>query len=97
MDNEVTDLVECHSGSRYGERPIALRWEGQRLEILAVEAQWRSPEGPCFRVRTGGDQVFELLYSEGDDAWHIKLLSGTSASRGSKLHDSGHLSRISKN
>ncbi|MCJ7622520.1 MAG: hypothetical protein MUO76_03380 [Anaerolineaceae bacterium] len=97
MDEKVTGQVECHSGSRYGERPIALRWQGQRLEILAIEVQWRSPEGPCFRVRTGQDLVFELVYSESDDAWHIKLHTGTSVSRVLNLHDTSHLSLISKN
>ena len=29
----MTELVECHSGFSYAEKPVALTWEGQRLEV----------------------------------------------------------------
>ncbi len=65
------DLVECHSGSAYAERPVALTWQGERLEIEAVEARWRIPGGLRFRVRTADGQVFELFYGELYDEWRI--------------------------
>jgi hypothetical protein len=63
--------VECHSGYTYAERPIALRWEGRRLVITAIEARWRVPGGHGFRVRTEDDQVFELFYGELYDEWRV--------------------------
>jgi len=48
-----------------------LWWEGQRLEVEAVEAAWRTLEGKRFRVRTKGGQVFVLVYVEVYDAWSI--------------------------
>jgi hypothetical protein len=69
--DEVKDLVECHSGFEYAERPIALRWEGQRVEIEAVEAEWRIPGGHCFRVLTRDQRRFELFYGELYDEWRI--------------------------
>ena len=45
----MIDPVECHSGFEYAERPIALTWEGQRLEIAAIESTWRIPGGKCQR------------------------------------------------
>ena len=45
------ELVECHSGYAYAERPVALVWEGERLEIEAVEAEWRIPGGKRFRAK----------------------------------------------
>lgn len=71
MDHEPRDLVECHSGFEYAERPVAVHWEGQRLEIDAIQAQWRIPGGKCFRVHTQGGQVFELFYGELYDEWRI--------------------------
>jgi hypothetical protein len=71
MGDEVTNLVECHSGYEYAERPIAVRWEGQRLTVEQVEAEWRIPGGRCFRVRTSSDQRFELFYGELYDEWRI--------------------------
>lgn len=67
----MSDLVECHSGSEYAERPTALWWNGQRLEVAEVEARWRIPGGVKFRVRTTDGQVFELLYVELYDEWRI--------------------------
>ena len=67
------DLVECHSGYTYAERPTALRWEGKRLTIEAVEQAWRVPGGRRFRVRTEDGRVFELFYGELYDEWRIHL------------------------
>ncbi len=63
--------VECHSGFEYAERPTALRWEGQRLEIEAILAQWRISGGKRFRVRVADGRVFELFYGELYDEWRI--------------------------
>lgn len=60
----MSDLVECHSGYTYAEKPVALTWEGQRLEIDAILAQWRTPEEKHFRVRTSDGGEFELVYRE---------------------------------
>ena len=67
----MSDIVECHSSSEYAEKPTALTWEGERLEIVSIPAQWRIPGGKCFRVETSDGRIFELSYSELDDEWHI--------------------------
>lgn len=74
MGDELNDLVECHSGYEYAERPIALHWQGQRLEIAEIEAQWRIPGGRRFRVRTSDERIFELFYGELYDEWRINEL-----------------------
>jgi hypothetical protein len=74
MGDELKDLVECHSGYEYAERPVALHWQGQRLEIESVEAEWRIPGGRCFRVRCADDRKFELFYGELYDEWRINEL-----------------------
>ena len=63
--------VECYSGYRYGERPLAFHWHGERLEIEQIETQERHREGWFFRVVTCGGQIFELLFDEGLDNWVI--------------------------
>jgi hypothetical protein len=67
----VVDLVECHSGSEYAERPIAVRWGGERLEVVEIMARWRIPDGKVFLVRTDDGQAFELAYSELADTWSV--------------------------
>lgn len=66
-----SEQVECHSGTTYGERPIALYWEGERLLIVEIEARWRLPDGRKFRVRVEDDRTFELYYIEQVDEWRI--------------------------
>jgi len=67
------ERVECHSGSTYGERPIALHWEGERLPIVEIEARWRLPDGRKFRVRVEDERTFELYYVEQVDEWRISV------------------------
>ncbi len=64
--------VECHSGFAYAERPVAITWQGRRVEIRQVLDRWRSPQGRNFRVETEDGQEFELLYNEAADEWQIK-------------------------
>jgi len=71
MDEEISFQVECHSGFEYAERPIALKIDGQRHQILAVEDSWRIPGGKCFRVRLEDGRIFELFYGELYDEWRV--------------------------
>ena len=70
----MPDLVECHSGYEYAERPTAVWWEDQRLEVAEVEATWRISGGKKFRVRVLDGRVFELLYVELYDEWRVHAL-----------------------
>ena len=67
----MPDLVECHSGYEYAERPTAVWWEGERLEVAEVEATRRISGGKKFRVRTVDGRVLELLYVELYDEWRV--------------------------
>ena len=71
-DIGVPDLVECHSGYEYAERPIALFWESQRLEVAEVLQRWRTPGNICFRVITTDEKSFDLSYDEHADVWYIE-------------------------
>jgi hypothetical protein len=68
------DVVECRSDTEYAERPLALTWQGQRLEIAEILARWRGPNDKGFRVKTADGRAFELTYREVLDEWHIQPL-----------------------
>ena len=72
--DEIIKDVECHSGFEYAERPTALCWEGSRVEVEAIEAEWRIPGGKCFRVRAPDGRRFELFYGEMYDEWRINQI-----------------------
>ena len=67
----MAEFVECHSDYTYAERPVALTWDGQRLEIVKILAQRRTPDEKRFRVRTSDGQEFELSYHETVNEWQI--------------------------
>jgi len=71
LGEDVNDQVRCYSGDEYAQRPTALYWEKQWLEVSLIEAQWRTPDGKAFRVHTRDNQRFELLWFESDDEWKI--------------------------
>jgi hypothetical protein len=71
LGEDVRDLVKCYSGDEYAQRPTALFWKNQWLEISSIEAQWRTPDGKTFRIHTRDNQRFELLWFESDDEWKI--------------------------
>ena len=66
------NLVECHSGSTYAEKPMAFAWQGQRILIAKIQAEGRTPQIRWFRVITMDRQVFTLSYSEETDGWQIQ-------------------------
>jgi len=66
------DLVECHSGFAYPDKPRAFIWEEQRLLVADILAEGRTPHMRWFRVITEDRQVFELSYSEDTDDWQIQ-------------------------
>jgi len=66
-----SEIVECHSGYEYGERPIAVNWKGERLEVSEILDRWRTPDGKHFRVETTDKQILEINYIELYDEWRI--------------------------
>jgi len=66
------EAVECHSGFTYADRPVALTWEDQRLEIIQILAEWNAPEKKHFRVRTCDGRLFELAYGQATGEWQIQ-------------------------
>jgi hypothetical protein len=66
------DAVECRSDSEYAERPLALTWGAQRLEIAEILARWHGPGERGFRVKTVDGQAFELTYRELPDEWLVQ-------------------------
>ncbi|HSV85362.1 MAG TPA: hypothetical protein VLH85_02235 [Levilinea sp.] len=71
MDHPLNDLVECHSGHEYADRPVALYYDGERFEITEIIDRWRIPDGRCFRVLTSSKCAFELFYDELFDEWRV--------------------------
>jgi hypothetical protein len=68
-----SDVVECYSGQTFAERPLALYWEDERLEITEILSRWRTPENIRFIVRIEDGRIFHLAYNETEDLWSVDL------------------------
>ncbi len=73
-------LVECYSGYKANERPVAFMFEGSRREISETLDRWYeggmksdSPVIDYFKVRTSEDTVFILRYDMQSDEWAIRI------------------------
>jgi hypothetical protein len=64
-------LVECHSDQTCADRPVALYWQSQRLEVVVILSSWHTPQVKHFLVRTTQNQVFALFYSEYNNTWDV--------------------------
>lgn len=61
--------VECHSGYAYIDRPVALYWEEQRLEIDKIIQRWRTLSGWMFLVQTRDERAFEITFDLSLESW----------------------------
>jgi hypothetical protein len=52
---------------------VAIHWQGQRLVVVSILAQWQQPDGKFFQVCTEDEKIFELTYLEHQDVWQIQL------------------------
>jgi hypothetical protein len=68
----MTELVECHAGYTYAERPTAVLWGDKRLSVIELIERRNIPDGRYFLVRTEDDLAFILIYNEFDDAWQVR-------------------------
>ena len=71
--------VECYSGYKANERPLAFACQGQRREISEILDRWYegglSADKPVvnyFKVKTGAGQIFILRYTAESDAWSVR-------------------------
>lgn len=64
--------VEAYAGASYPERPTAVWWQDQRLEVEQVVRSWRTPDGLHFLVEIEEIGRAELIYHYEDGGWKIE-------------------------
>jgi len=70
--------VECYSGYKVNERPVAFTCRGRHRRITEIIDQWYEggvePDRPAsdyFKVRTEEGDIFLLRYNSLFDAWSL--------------------------
>jgi hypothetical protein len=71
--------VECYSGYKANERPVAFSCQDRRWEIADIIDRWYeggvSADRPVvnyFKVRTGEGLIFILRYAGQSDSWSVR-------------------------
>ncbi len=71
--------VECRSGYKANECPVAFVFEGDRLEVSETVDRWYEggidPEKPVmdyFKIKTDDGRTFILMYAAHLDQWFIR-------------------------
>lgn len=88
--------VESYSGHTFAERPIAFLWDGRRHLIEKIIKQWRSPEGPGFRVVTADGLQCDLTYHDAQDEWSLRAPTHTWKQAGAFTARAGEDTRASQ-
>ena len=72
--------VECYSGYKINERPIAFTYQGQYWEIQGIVDRWHEgdidatrPEINYFKVKTTDGGIFIIRYLSLFDSWSIRI------------------------
>jgi len=71
MTEQEAGQVDCYSGHTYAQEPRAVIWQGRRYPVTRIEARWRTPDGPAFRVAVETGDRFNLCYVELESRWVI--------------------------
>jgi hypothetical protein len=72
--------VECYSGYKSNERPIAFTFQNRRWEISEIVDRWYEggvkPDDPVinyFKIKTNDGTIFILRYLANSDNWLIRI------------------------
>ena len=84
MNNSIQSIqVECYSGHKANERPVAFIFQDRRREISEIVDRWYEggvesdqPVADYFKVKTRDGSVFILQYAAESDIWTIRVPKG---------------------
>ena len=78
--------VECYSGYKPNERPVAFTVQERRWKVAEIVDRWYEggseggpPEGNYFKVRTTEGNIFLLRYLSLFDSWSIQIYKDPAA------------------
>jgi len=76
VSDALAVAVDCYAGHRGDETPHRFTRGDQRVEILAVVVQWRTPDHRDFRVRTA-DESCTLRQDVTSGGWELTEVEGS--------------------
>ncbi len=61
--------VGCYAGHRYPERPEWVELDGERVDVVEIEKEWREEDRLGFVVKLRDRRRLLLYYDPNDVAW----------------------------
>ncbi len=61
--------VGCYAGHRYPERPEWVELDGERVDVVEIEKEWREQDRLGFAVKLRDRRRMLLYYEPNDDTW----------------------------
>ena len=80
VSDALAVAVDCYAGHRGDETPRRVTRGDQRVEILAVVEQWRTPVHRYFKVTTAAEETCTLRQDVRSGGWELTEV-GQSAPR----------------
>ncbi len=74
VSDALAVAVDCYAGSRGDETPRRFTRGDQFVEILAVVAQWRTPDHRYFKVATATEETYTLRQDVTSGGWELTEL-----------------------
>lgn len=69
MSGEVK--VDCYSGYKVNQRPLAFSLGRKRLNVKEIIDQWYGPDHLYFKILAEDENIYILRYSEINDHWEL--------------------------
>ena len=63
--------VECFSGYKLNERPLAFSLMDRRFEVKDIIDRWYGEGTSYFKVKADDDNIYLLKYDEWEDRWEF--------------------------
>jgi len=63
--------VECYSGYKFNERPLAFSLNKRKLQVKEIIDQWYGPEYTYFKIMAEDENTYILRFNERDDHWEV--------------------------
>ena len=63
--------VECYSGYKVNQRPVAFSLGKRRMRVTEIIDQWYGPDHTYFKVMAEDENTYILRYSAKEDRWEL--------------------------
>ena len=63
--------VECYSGYKVNQRPVAFSLGKKKMKVMEIMDQWYGPDHTYFKVLAEDENTYILRYSAKEDRWEL--------------------------